>query len=409
MKRGGNRARALAGLLAAALMGSACSVSGASPGVLNWYVTDADLGAQVLAGSCDVGDVEIKVHELPKDTDRAHSEIVRRLQADGASIDLLSVDGALIPELGEAGFLRPVPGVNRAAVSEGVVPAALAQVTVDDKLYAVPWLFDPQLLWFRSVTAERAGIDTSKPVTWEQLIQGADRLGVTLQVDDGNGTGLGEWVAALMAASGGTVVDGVTSNATVGLDSEAGRAAASTIEFYRESEVGPGPVDDAVEAFSGTGGGFLIAPGSAWSDPAIAALGNEVDAVAYPRVGDTAVPPANGRALAISDASEKVAEARTLIECLTSTETMTALVSATGHGPARMSILADESVASNLIVADAMLASMKSAKTVPVTPYWNSIRRAIDDTWAPLASVTTDGTPAESQRAVEAALAGEMP
>ncbi len=62
------------------------------------------------------------------------------------------------------------------------MPAALAAATYDGQLAVAPWWFDPQLLWYRGNIAERAGLDTTKPMSWDELIAGAERLGVTVQM-----------------------------------------------------------------------------------------------------------------------------------------------------------------------------------------------------------------------------------
>ena len=57
--------------------------------------------------------------------------------------------------------------------SQNVVEGALAGPTWNDKLVAVPFWANTQLLWYRKSVAEAAGLDMTKPVTWDQLIEAA--------------------------------------------------------------------------------------------------------------------------------------------------------------------------------------------------------------------------------------------
>lgn len=352
-----------------ALVAAACS--GSDPDTIDWYVSSDNFGARALAESC--GGVDVRVHELPRDADEAHSELVRRLAADPESVDLLTVAGSAVPELAAAGFLRK----QSADVATGALPAAADQVTYDGDLYAVPWLFDPQLLWFRPVTAERAGIDVTQPVAWTDLIDGAARLGLTVQIADDRNTGLADWVSAMGADE----------------------FAAEIVELYRDGGVGPGPSASAVDAFAGPKGGFLIAPGSAWSDPAMAPLGTEIGVAPYPVVDADSVGPAEGIVLAQPQGSS----ANALIDCLTSDATLAPLIAVSGFAPARTDVPMAETPAAKVLET-----VLPTVATAPITERWNAIRRALDHTWV-MDEVSIDQTPAASRRAVEAAKKGRLP
>jgi multiple sugar transport system substrate-binding protein len=393
---------------------AACGSDGAestTPPTLNWYVGPDRVDAAALARSCTTasgGDYRIRVTQLPTDVDERHSMLVRRLAAKDTSIDLLSLDSAFTAEFSAARFLAPVPEDLAPVYGKDVAPAALAAATYDGQLAVAPWWFDPQLLWFRGNVAERAGLDTTKPIAWDDLIAGADRLGVTIQIDDRDHSGLAEWVNALVAGIGGTLVDGPTREAKVGLDSNAGRAAASVVEFYRESRVGPGPSADALTAFSGPDGGFLIAPSSVISDPAVAAVAPDMGWTAYPAIGDTSVAPLSGVGLAVplyavhSDLSYRA------ITCLTSPDTLRAIMESAGHSASRLTMYDDPGVKTSYPMAAVTRKAVQTGSAVPVTPFWHVVQDAIDDTWTPLSDVTGDRTPEDSQAAVRAALDGDL-
>lgn len=410
------RIAARTALASLALGVAACSTgapaSDSSGTVVDWYAVPGRSNETALATTCAAasdGAYTVQLHWLPPTIDNRHTELVRRLSGANSSVDVISLDTALIAEMSDAGFLAPLSATQQATWGEGVAPGALAASTRDDDLVAAPWWFDPQLLWFRGATAERAGLDTTAPISWDDLIAGADRLGVSIQIDDVDGTGTSEWVAALVTAGGGTLVSGAGGATKVGLDSVAGRSAASVVEFYRESRVGPGPSADATTTFADVGGGFLLAPSSALSTAPLQIISPELGFVPYPVITDAAPAPGSGTSLAVArDAKDKSASAD-LIECLTAPDQQRSLILATGHGAARTATYDDKAVQRDSPTAAIVQTALETAQPAPPTASWTAIRRTIDQTWSPVSGVTTDTTPQASQREAEAAVAGELP
>jgi multiple sugar transport system substrate-binding protein len=80
----------------------------------------------------------------------------------------------------------------------------------------------------------------------------------------------------------------------------------------------------------------------------------------------------------------------------------------TGHGASRLSTYDDPAVVAAIPMAAVAKAAVQSGRTVPVTPYWQLVVAAIDDTWLPIESVSRSTTPGESQSAVRAAIAGKL-
>lgn len=380
--------------------------------VVDWFVVPGRGDQAALADTCadaSGGAYTVRLHQLPADQDDRHTELVRRLSGANSSVDVVSLDTQLIAEMAGAGFLAPVSSSQQQTWSEGVAPGALAASTREGALVAAPWWFDPQLLWFRGLTAERAGLDITKPITWDDLIAGASRLGVSIQIDDVDGTGMSEWVAGLVAAHEGTLVTGSDGSTAVTLDSDAGRGAASVIEFYRDSSVGPGPQPDATTRFAGAGGGFLLARSSALSDAAMQIIAPELGATAYPVIADRAAPPAAGISLAVARDSDDARASAALISCLVAPEQQRALVIESGHGAARPATYDDKILQRDTPTAATVQTSLLTAQPVPSSPRWTAIRRAIDRTWRPIAEVSVSATPEESQREAASAISGELP
>ena len=396
------------GLATLAGCGSSAPESGSTP-TLNWYVGPDRVDPAALAKSCSTAAYTIAVKKLPTDINDRHADLVRRFVAEDTSIDLLSLDSEFTAEFASAQFLAPVPDDLVPAYSKDIAPTALAAATYDGSLVAVPWWFDPQLLWFRGNTAERAGLDSAKASSWDAVVAGAHRLGVTVEIEDLDGTGLSDWVNALVAGSGGTLVDGTGRHAKIGLDSDAGKAAAGVAEFYRGSHVGPGPSKDALSAFAGVDGGFLLAPVSVITDPALAAVAPDMGWAPYPLVGKSSVAPLSGVELAVPLYAPHSVLSYRAISCLTSATSMRTLMTSSGHSASRLTTYDDPAVKTAYPMAAVTKPAVASGRAVPVTPYWHLIRTGIDDSWAPLKRVTAGDTPGLSQKVVSAQLAGEVP
>ena len=393
---------------------AACGSAGAKPGgspTLTWYVGPDRADTAALARACTEeakGAYEIKVEQLPTNVDARHALLVRRLVAKDTSIDLLSLDSAFTAEFAAAGFLAPLPEELKAPFAQDIAPAALAAATYDGQLAVAPWWFDPQLLWYRGNVAERAGLDTTKPISWDDLVAGAERLGVTIQIADDDGSGLAQWVNALVKGAGGTVVDGTGRNAKVGLDTAAGRAAASVVEFYLESG-GAGPSKDALTKFAGADGGFLLAPSSVIADPDLAAVASDMSWTSYPTVADTSIAPLSGVGLAVPLYAPHTDLSYQAISCLTSPTVLTSLMVSTGHSASRLTTYDDPAVKRAYPMAAVTRPAVLSGTTLPVTPYWQVAERALDDTWLPLRDFSQDTTLEQSQKAVRAAIQGQLP
>lgn len=394
---------------------AACGATSGEPDsapTLTWYVGPDRADTTGLARTCTEaanGAYEIRVEQLPADVNARHAMLVRRLLAKDTSIDLLSLDSAFTAEFSAAQFLAPIPEELKAPFAKDIAPAALAAATYDGQLAVAPWWFDPQLLWFRGNVAERAGLDTTKPISWDDLVAGAERLGVTIQIADDDGTGLAQWVNALVAGAGGTLVDGTGRNAQVGLDTAAGRAAASVVEFYLGSGRGPGPSKDALKQFAAPDGGFLLAPSSVISDPDVASVASDMAWTAYPTVTDTSVAPLSGVGLAVPLYAPHSDLSYQAISCLTSPSVLNSIMASAGHSASRLTTYDDPALKRSYPMAAVTKPAVQSGAALPVTPYWQVAQAALDDTWRPLSDFSQDTTLERSQDAVRAAIAGELP
>lgn len=402
------------GVLAACTPATTTVKNSAGATILHWYLGPDRVNAPALAQACSQasdGKYEIRISTLPADADERHGLLVRRLAAKDPSIDLIGLDDSLTAEFASAQLLAPIPDDLVPAYSKNVFPAALKAATYDGSLVAVPWWLDPQVLWYRGNVAERAGLDVTKPITWGKLLEGASRVGVSVEIDNQNGRGIADWVAALVADGGGKLVSGQGRQSKVDLTGPAGAAAASTIQFYNESKSGLGPSDESLSRFTGTSGGFLVAPTSVLSDPALATVASDMKWVSYPVMNSAAdgVPPLAGVDLAVPLFAPHSELSFDAITCLTSNTTLASLMTSAGHSSSRTTTYSSPGVAASFPMADVARKSVETGAVVPQTPYWQLIRAGLQQSWLPLSSVSSSTTPRTSQKTVKALLAGELP
>ena len=396
-------------LVLMSLVLAGCTGSGSSSTALRWWVVPDGVDARSLAETCSAdGGYRIELEELPSGVDRQRAEIVRRLSSGDDAIDILSLDTSLTAEMAAAGYLATVPAEVETALTDGALPKAIEAASHDDELVVAPWWLDAQMLWFRGTAAERAGLDTTRPIGWDDLLAGAERLGATVQIDDLDGTGLADWVRALVAGAGGTILEGAGRDPEIGLSTDAGRAAAGVVQFYASAGVGPGPSEDARIEFAGARGGFLIASGAVLTDPALASIVPDMNAVPYPVVEGESVAPLTGVSLAVPQDAEDTALAYEAVSCLTSVESQQRMMAESGHGATRAAVYEADEVKAAIAASGVMLEAVTSGVNVPSTPYWQRVRLGLGETWAPIGAVSPSTTPAESQRVVQARVAGGL-
>jgi multiple sugar transport system substrate-binding protein len=109
--------------------------------------------------------------ELPGSADQQRSQLLGALQSGSAAYDVVNLDVTWIPELADAGLIRPL---NDSAVKdpEDLIPSVDDTSYWDGKRYAVPFNSDAGLLYYRKdhlVKASASRTDLGEDVTWDEL------------------------------------------------------------------------------------------------------------------------------------------------------------------------------------------------------------------------------------------------
>ncbi|WP_122816597.1 extracellular solute-binding protein [Nocardioides pantholopis] len=440
-RRGRRRARLRKGLATAATLtlGSAllaaCSEASATP-TLNWYINPDGVDTlTALAAECSTDDYNIEVQLLPSSATDQRTQLARRLAAEDSSTDLMSLDPVFVPEFANAGWLVEVPEEVASELADGgdVLAGPLDTVTWEDKIYAIPQWANTQVLWYRKSLAEAAGLDMTQPVTWEQIIDAAADNNGTVGVQANRYEGYTVWLNAMILGAGGDVVSDTEAgkDASVDIDSEAGRKAAEIVEKLVDS---PAAQSDLTVANEGTVLGQMFppdpeAPGGAgefmvnWTfvyknyEPNPDANDfteeqfSDLGWARYPRtVEDTpSAPPLGGIDIGVGAYSEHPEFAMEAAQCVTTAEAQTQLAVTDGLMPSRASAYdapeLTEAYPADLL--DLFQTSVDEGGPRPKSAYYSLISSAIQARWHSPMSVDPESTPEESAKYLKDVLEGK--
>ncbi|MGY5882721.1 extracellular solute-binding protein [Modestobacter lacusdianchii] len=424
--------RALAGAAAAGVLASTLAGCGSDDGgvpTLTWY-TNPDSGGQAeIASRCTdaaEGRYRIETAVLPREASEQREQLIRRLAANDASIDIMSLDPPFIPEFAEAGFLAPVPEDLAERVTEDVVESAVEGSTWDDELVAVPFWANTQILWYRTSVAEAAGLDMTQPVTWDQVVEAAQQQQKLVGVQGIRAEALTVWFNALIESAGGSII---AENSTdpeqieLGLTSEAGVRAAEVMEMIASSgTVGPAlstaNEDSTATGFESEDGGFnvnypfvypraLAAVKAGTMEPSVP---EDYGWALYPQVdADTpSAPPYGGINLGVGAFSQHVDLAYEATECITSTENQAYYFVSNGNPASDTAVYDDPAVLEEFPMAPVIRDSLEQAAPRPQTPYYSEVSGGIQREYHPPSSVDPQSTPQEATELIEAVLRKEQ-
>lgn len=415
---------ALVASIALAACGTGSGDSG--PPTLTWYMNpdvgnlDASKGGQAtIAKNCTKdasGKYDINVELLPNEASQQREQLVRRLAAGDTSIDLMSLDPAFTAEFANAKFLAPIPEGDESQYIDGVLEGSVKAASFDDKLVAVPFWSNTQVLWYRKSVAEKAGLDMSQPVTWKQVIDAAAETKSTVQVQAKKYEGYSVWINALISSAGGEIVSNVEAgkDAKIDVDSEAGKQAATVIKQLVDAGVANPALSTSTEAESVAGfvadnGGFMVNWEYVYADPSVAPIKDDVGWAPYPQVieGEQSKPPIGGINIGVSEFSKNKDLAYEATKCITSAENEKLYSLNSGNQPSRESVYDDPEVKAKYPMAPLWKQSIENAATRPLTPYWTDISGALFSSWHTPGSVDPDTTPEKSQKYITDVLNGK--
>jgi multiple sugar transport system substrate-binding protein len=431
-RRPSRRHRRIAGVAVALVAtGSLAACGGGGSGgtpTLTWYINPDSGGQDKIAASCSAasnGKYKIETSQLPRNSDAQREQLVRRLAAGDTSIDLMSLDVPFAPELAQAHFLAPVPEDVASKVSEGVFPGPLETATWNGKLVAVPFWANTQLLWFRKSVAQAAGLDMTKPVTWDQLVKAAQDQKKLVGAQGRRAESLTVWLNALIESAGGHIIDKNSTNPDnikLGLDTAEGKRAAEVMHHVATSGV-VGPAfstsneDTNATDFEGPDAGFMVnwpfVYAQAQTKVKAGTLDKSVPAdygwALYPRVdaNTPSTPPLGGINLGVSKFSHYVNQAYEASVCITSDKNQAEYMVTNGNPASSAAVYDDPAVKKAYPMSDTIRESLNAAAPRPLTPYYSEVTGGIQREYHPPASVNSS-TGAKADDLISAVLRGDQ-
>jgi ABC-type glycerol-3-phosphate transport system substrate-binding protein len=422
------KAAVLAGLMMGTLAMSGCG-PGQADNTLTWYINPDAGGQAAIAQKCSDesgGRYSIETSLLPNDAASQREQLARRLAAGDSSLDIMSLDPPFIPELSEPGFLAPVPDDVAQATTENVVEGALAGATWKDELVTVPFWANTQILWYRKSVAEAAGLDMSKPVTWEQIMEAARSQEKTLGVQGASRESMTVWVNALIESAGGSIIvdpEATADTIELGLTSDAGIAAAEVISTIGKDGLGgPGlptqAENESLIGFQGDSGSFMVnwpfvfpaTTGAVEAGTLDQAVLDDIGWGIYPRMTEDqeSAPPLGGINLGVGAESSNPELAFEAIQCIVSVENQAEYFVTNGNPPSNTEAYEDPRVEESFPMAGTIRDSLQLAAPRPQTPFYNEVSTGIQQTWAPPGAVDPESTPGSSSDFITSVLRGEQ-
>ncbi|WP_372728358.1 extracellular solute-binding protein [Nocardioides sp.] len=408
-----------AGLTLAAGVLTACSAGAdTGPPELIWY-TNPDAGGQAkVAENCSTDEYTISTQVLPQDASQQRIQLARRLAAGDTGIDLMSLDPPFTAEFANAGYLAPLPEDLQSRLEEQTFDGGLDAATWDDELVVAPFWSNVQVLWYRTSFVEKAGIDLSTPVTWDQIIEAAAANGGKVAVQANKYEGYAVWLNALIEGAGGSIATDTDQGveATLGVDSEAGRVAAGIVEKLATSKAAPPDLSVSNEGTAGATfgseqGAFMVNWTYIWTnfDDSQPEVKKDLGFARYPRSvkDEPSQPPYGGIGVGVSAISQHTDEAMAAVACITSPKNQAVNAQLTGNMPASPEGYDDPQLKEIYPpeLMELFQESLDAAAPRTVTPYWSDISGALQSSWHPPSGVDSS-TPERSQQFLDDILHG---
>lgn len=415
-------------IMAASVL-SACGGSSGPPSI-TWFINPDSGGQAQLAKECTTaakGKYSITTQTLPNDASAQRQQLVTRLAAKDSSIGIMSLDPVFVSEFAEAGFLADVPAEYKDEFTRNIVAPAIDASTWKGKLVAAPFWANTQLLWYRKSLAKQAGLDMSKPVTWDQIIDAAQKAGRTVGVQAKLYEGYTVWINALIEGAGGKIIESkngtVAKDLKLGLNTTAGREAAAIIQKLAADKVG-GPALSSTDEAAALGlfenpktSMFMAIWPYVWGAmkaDKVPFRGNDAGTTGdigwtyYPETvaGKESRPPFGGIELGVSKAADNQPEAWQAVECIRTAEHQAEYFLGSSNPPANTTAFDNADVKKAYPQAELIKNSLQRAAPRPQTQYYGDLSSALQQSFSPPQSVNS-ATPKQAQTFILQVLKGE--
>lgn len=397
-----SRRRLLGAGMAATLVAPLLAACGSSGGIptLNWYIGKQSGGwIENAINTCNQqagGRYKIKFQELPARATDQREQLVRRLAANDSSIDIVGMDVIWTAEFANAKWIDPFPESQRAALTNGVLAGPVASGTYQGKLYAAPFTSNTQLLWYRKDLRPQP---IPANFTWQQMIDEAVAQGKQVQIQGARAESLNVTFNSLLESAGGHFLDNPErgQNATVSLAQGPTVAALTALHNLAISpaanpSLNVAEEDSSRQAFEKGNSLFeinypFIYPSAAEST-SVPGLQQKLGWARFPRVDANipSKPPLGGFNLSVGASSKHKDLAFQAIECIRQPSNQLFAAEQGGNPPTLGSVY-DQLTPDKYPFKDVLRDSIQNAAPRPVSPAYNDLSLAVQNTIHPLASI----------------------
>jgi multiple sugar transport system substrate-binding protein len=381
--------------------------------VLHWYVFNEPSGAFAEAahdcGTASGGAYRVEIVPLPADADQQREQLVRRLAAGDADIDLIGMDVIWTAEFAAAGWVLPWSAPYADRVTGRLAPT-LDSARWNGRLWAVPFTTNAQLLWYRS---DR--VDTP-PATWDEMLRDAHSLGGngTIEAQGARYEGLTVLFISLLRSAGGRVLG--ESGRDVSLADGPTRRALALMKRFATSDAAPDNLataheDEARRGFETGNSSFMLNYSFVWPSahrnaPGVAA---NMAWARWPRAAPDRPSRVTlgGLNIGVGAHTRHAESAYAAALCLASADHQRLASRLGGLPPTLEALYDDPDVRATFPFADTLRAALRDAVQRPQTPLYADVSLAISHTLHPMRDIEPGETAARLRDAVARALRSE--
>lgn len=321
--------------------------------------------------------------ELPDSADETRAQMISELRSGSDRFDVLNIDVAWTSEFAAAGFISPL-NRDRFPLKSFLAPV-VDTATFDDRLYAVPYVTNAGLLYYRKDILDREG--QQPPRTWAELARQARTIAPEYGMDGYAGQflpyeGLTVNATEAVHSAGGSIL--LDDGARVAVDSAAARAG---LEFLaggvREGWISPEArgykEEESRRAFQD--GRLLFLRNWPYVYSVANAPGSKVagkfGAVPLPGPTGPGTSVLGGSNLAVSSHSRHPESAADLIAYLTSERVQRQVLTEGSLPPVRAALYEDPALIRAYPYLETLRQSVLAAEPRPKSPRYDQVSLAV--------------------------------
>ncbi|MGA4862838.1 ABC transporter substrate-binding protein [Streptomyces lavendulocolor] len=328
-------------------------------------------------------DERVTLVELPDSADETRSQMITDLRSGAGRFDVLNIDVAWTSEFAAAGWIAPV---DRGRFPlESFLPPVVDTATYDGRLYAVPYVTNAGMLFYRKDVLDRAG--ERPPRTWAELERQARTLAPASGLDGYAGQflpyeGLTVNAAEAVYSAGGTILGDEGERVTV--DSAGAREGIAFLargvrDGWMPREALAYTEEESRRAFQEGRLLFLRNWPYAWAGASGSGsrVAGRFGAVPLPGPDGPGTSVLGGSNLAVSSHARHPESARDLIAYLTSERVQRRVLTEGALPPVRAALYGDASLVRRFPYLPALRASVLAAAPRPKSPHYEQVSLAV--------------------------------